>query len=977
MNVSPSSPFKLIYSLYQHEYLGYLFESFVIQVAENGKLTLTHQNISSKNAAEFASGLDERDYELIKIMDSMQQESVVHHFYKKKIKVNDFFLKIYDKESGNQLLQRQIADYLERRRSKILQLITGKDLYEMGNDGEPTWKKLQFQEELASVLFHFRRNEDNTHYFPTIKHAGEKVDFQYKNAYIICNDPAWMVVGSNLYSFEKNVDGNKLKPFLNKKFIMIPKKMEDTYYRKFVSQLVASFDVYAKGFDIKTVQSSPVPVITISELASSAQSLSLFDNKQEAVVTEEDGKILLELQFRYDQYEVSADKRIPVTVSLTKEEDHYTFFKIKRNLDQEKGALDFLEESGLSIKSGKLTLPKSEAFGWITIHQNEITERGFLLEQKSTSAKRYYIGPSSIELKVTENIDWFDINAVVKFGEYEIPFKVLRKHMLKRKSEITLPNGEIAVIPDTWFEEYSELLAFASEDDEGNLNLKKYHLSLVQELETNNLAKVSMDKKLKNLREFDRIDDYSLPENFSGTLRPYQKAGYNWMRFLNNFQFGGCLADDMGLGKTVQTLAFLQSFKENDELNSASLLIMPTSLIYNWEMEARKFTPELKLFIYTGTNRDKNIENFQKYDLIISSYGIIRLDIDILENYYFNYIILDESQAIKNPSSNIAKSVQRLRSKNRLILTGTPIENSTLDLWSQMSFVNPGLLGNQTFFKKEFQNPIEKLGNKRKTERLHTLIKPFILRRNKSQVVKELPDKVENVKYCSMTVMQEEEYERVKSSYRNNILDKIETEGLGKSQFLILQGLNKLRQIANHPKMSDPEYAGDSGKMEDIQHMILSSINQGHKILIFSQFVKHLKIVSDFLKSQAIKFAYLDGSTKDRIEQVKYFQENDDISLFLISLKAGGVGLNLTKADYVFLLDPWWNPAIEAQAVDRAHRIGQDNTVFTYRFISKNTVEEKILKLQQSKLKLAKDLISTEDSFVKSLSKEDIAGLLA
>jgi SNF2 family DNA or RNA helicase len=444
---------------------------------------------------------------------------------------------------------------------------------------------------------------------------------------------------------------------------------------------------------------------------------------------------------------------------------------------------------------------------------------------------------------------------------------------------------------------------------------------------------------------------------------------------LNKYKFGGCLADDMGLGKTVQTLALLQSQKEAG-IQQSSLLVMPTSLVYNWEMEARKFTPQLKIFVYTGTHREKKLDQFEGYDLVLTSYGIIRIDTDLLKNYYFNYIILDESQAIKNPSSNIAKAVLQLNARHKLILTGTPLENSTLDLWSQMNFVNPGLLGSERFFKNEFLFPIEKKNDEQKMQRLYTIIKPFILRRHKSQVATELPEKVENIHYSKMAADQEKEYEEAKSYFRNKILEQMDEKGKPKSQLILLQGLTKLRQIANHPKMVNQEYEGGSGKLEDVLHKLETVASEHHKILVFSQFVKHLAIIKNCLEDMGLQYAYLDGSTRDRKAQVDLFQQSKHIQVFLISLKAGGLGLNLTAADYVFILDPWWNPAIEAQAIDRAHRIGQERKVFTYKFITKNTVEEKILALQRNKKRLADELIATEESFVKSLSKEDILTLL-
>ena len=494
-------------------------------------------------------------------------------------------------------------------------------------------------------------------------------------------------------------------------------------------------------------------------------------------------------------------------------------------------------------------------------------------------------------------------------------------------------------------------------------------------VEKGELAKVSISRKLNNLRNFKKIEEFELPRNFKGKLRPYQRAGYNWLQFLKSYSFGGCLADDMGLGKTIQTLALLQSEKESGEAG-CSLLIMPTSLLYNWEMEAGKFTPELKVLSYSGTNRNKDVSSFKKYDMVLTSYGIARLDIEILKDYYFHYVILDESQLIKNPDSNISKAVKELKSKYKLILTGTPLENNTLNLWSQMSFINPGLLGNKSFFKNEFLTPIEKQNDEYKSKKLFTIIKPFILRRHKSQVAKDLPKKIENVQYSDMTLEQEARYDEVKSFYRNKILDEIETKGLKQSSFLLLQGLTKLRQIANHPYMVDPDYVDGSGKLEDITRMLENAIEQGHKMLIFSQFVKHLSIVKNMLDEKGIDYSYLDGSSTNRKQIVENFQNKPELKIFLISLKAGGLGLNLTTADYVFILDPWWNPATEAQAIDRAHRIGQKKTVFTYKFITKNTVEEKILALQQRKLKLVGDLILEEEGVLKSLSKSDIEELL-
>ena len=974
MKVSTAEPHQIIYSLFSHEYLGYLFESFVIQLNEVGKLTFKHQNISSKNAREFGDNLDERDYKVIELMDSIQQDVVYKKFNKKKLKPTEFFLKTFDKEKGDKVLQEAIHNYIDHKKSLILPLLHDKEVYIMGNDGEPAWKKVEMPEEKASVLFHFRKNEDNTHYFPTIKYAGEKVDFQYNNSQIICNEPAWLLVGEDkILTFKKGVDGKKIRPFLNKKFIVIPEKVEETYYKNFVTQLVANFDVYAKGFEIKVEKFRATPVLSFKELAT-VQPQDLFGNTTK--VEEEDEKFIFSLAFNYGNFKISSSGDDSSSVTLEKANDTYVFHKVVRDTEYEKEQLFFLKDNDLEIKNGKATISKGKAIDWINSHRDELVERGFKIEQANdTSEKKYFIGKSFINIEVRESNDWFDIYAIVTFGEYEIPFIDLKRYILQKKHEFELPNGQIAIIPDEWIQQYSELFAFSKEDENGGISLAKHHIALVHELQTENLAKISIDRKLERLREFDHIDDYELPSGFKGELRPYQKAGYNWMQFLNSYNFGGCLADDMGLGKTVQTLALLLDQKEKGA-NCPSLLIMPTSLVYNWEMEAKKFAPDLKILNYTGTYRNKDITQFSQYDIVLTSYGIIRIDIALLKEAYFNYIILDESQVIKNPNSNIAQAVKELKSTFKLILTGTPIENSTLDLWSQLSFINPGLLGSQSFFKNTYLNAIEKKQDLDTKKKLHTLVKPFILRRKKDQVLTELPPKIEQVRYCNMTTEQEKYYEEIKSQYRNSILEEIDHKGIGKSQILLLQGLTKLRQIANHPAMVNEDYEDSSGKLDTSLAMLEEVIEKNHKVLVFSQFVKHLTIVKKQLEAKGIDYAYLDGTTKSRQSQVELFQNNESIKVFLISLKAGGVGLNLTAADYVFILDPWWNPAIESQAIDRAYRIGQKNTVHTYKFITRNTVEEKIVKLQQNKKQLADELITIEESFVKNLSKEDIEEIL-
>ncbi|RPD49318.1 ATP-dependent helicase [Hymenobacter sediminis] len=987
MKVSTSQPFQIVYSLLEHEYLGYLFESYVVQRNQRGQLTLQHQTVSAKNAPEFADGLDETDFELIALTDQIQQDVVIKEFWSKKTTPADFFLKIYDADKGDKGLQEAICTYVQDRMGQILERLQGKQVFIMGKDGEPTWREIGVAPERASVLFHFRRNEDSTHYFPTIQYQGQKLDFQYKNAVIVCEQPAWLLLGDVLHNFHNDVDGKKLKPFLNKKFIVIPRQVEDSYFQRFVAPLVESFDVHARGFDIRSERYVARPQLTFSDApgatvvaarpatpsrrgnASAAQTTATA----EAVASEH---IHFDLSFRYGDHTVHTAHNKRVCVKLEKQEDNYIFHRLIRNLDREQEIIAELRDRALEVRNGRAVLEKATAFRWLHHHADELARMGFTVQQGVTSGKDYFIGSVTVQVGITESNDWFDVHGMVHFGEFAVPFIKLRPYILNKRHEFRLPNGQIAIIPEEWFTQYLELFAFSEEHNQ-TLTLRKHHMALVSDLQNGNLATVVMSRKLEKLREFEAVEDRPLPPSFRGELRPYQKAGYNWLHFVQEYQFGGCLADDMGLGKTVQTLAMLLQRKESGAAKgAASLLVMPTSLVYNWMTEAFKFTPTLRLLIYTGTYRDKNVEQFADYDVVLTSYGIVRLDADLLKTYKFDYVILDESQAIKNPSSTTSQAVRGLHSRHRLILTGTPVENSTMDLWSQMSFINPGLLGTQAFFRKEFLKPIEKGKDEAKTRRLHALIKPFILRRHKAQVARELPEKIENLSYCPMTEEQQQCYEETKSFYRNKILQSIEEHGTASTQFMLLQGLTKLRQIANHPRMADEEYAHESGKLREVVRMIKSVVSEGHKVLVFSQFVRHLDIVRASLDERQIEYAYLDGNTRDRHKEVARFQETDDLRVFLISLKAGGVGLNLTAADYVFILDPWWNPAVEAQAVDRAHRIGQQRTVFTYKFITQNTVEEKILALQNKKIQLVTDLITTDEAIIKSLTKEDIEELL-
>ncbi len=592
---------------------------------------------------------------------------------------------------------------------------------------------------------------------------------------------------------------------------------------------------------------------------------------------------------------------------------------------------------------------------------------------------KYNVNKPNIAVGVSSEIDWFDVSIAVSFGDETVPLSYLKKAVLKQESYIKLGDGSLGYLPDEWLKKMERYFRYGEISDNG-INISKHHFSLIDELfdeiDDEELKKEIEEKKTK-LTEFDRIKSNKLPRGITAKMRDYQTHGFNWLVFLNEFNMGGCLADDMGLGKTLQVICLLQHQK-NKKVKEPNLVVVPTSLIFNWQNEIEKFAPNLKVKVISGAKRDKSTTDFKKYNILLITYGLILRDIDYLKEYLFNYTILDESQAIKNPLSKRYKAVRLLQSRHRLVMTGTPVENGTMDLYSQMSFVNPGLLGTAAFFKDYFAKAIEKDKDENRTEELKKLIKPFLIRRTKEQVATELPEKTEMVLYCELEPAQRNVYDTFKNKYKNYLLGKIEDEGLNKSKMYVLEGLLKLRQICNSPALlTDKEdYGNESIKIKELTTHIKENTGQ-HKILVFSQFVKMLDLIKKALVTENVGYEYLDGKTKNRQEKVNNFQHNDKVRVFLISLKAGGTGLNLTSADYVYIVDPWWNPAVEAQAIDRCYRIGQTKKVMAYKMICKDTVEEKIVELQNRKMKMVKDIISTDDSILKSLTKSDIVNLFS
>jgi len=594
---------------------------------------------------------------------------------------------------------------------------------------------------------------------------------------------------------------------------------------------------------------------------------------------------------------------------------------------------------------------------------------------------RFNTAKPQTKIFISSNTDWFDAKVDIVFGDQQVSVAEVKRALANKQQFVQLGDGTLGILPEEWLKKYS-LLFRVGEGKTNSLKLSRYHLSVVDELyETRDEEELvlQLESKYQNLREFNQIKEIEPPYNLKMILRPYQVAGYQWLNYLKDIRWGGILADDMGLGKTVQALSFLEYFK-TDTGKLKALVVCPTTLIYNWENEIRKFTPKLTYRIHHGAARTRSKEELMDHDVTITTYGTLRSDIKLLMSVEFDYVILDESQAIKNPSSKVTRAAGLLNAKNRLCMSGTPLQNNTFDIFAQMNFLNPGMLGTMEFFRQEFAIPIDKFGEQDRKEHLKKLLYPFILRRTKEQVAKDLPEKQEMILFCEMEDEQRAIYDAYRNDFRNQILGTIETQGIQKSQLTILQGLMKLRQICDSPAILNEQekFENHSIKLDELAREITENIGN-HKALIFSQFLGMLALIRAKLEQLGVKYEYFDGSTSapDREKAIQSFQNNEEVRVFLISLKAGGVGLNLTAADYVYIVDPWWNPAVEQQAIDRTHRIGQTKNIFAYRMICKDTIEDKILQLQEKKRALAKDIISDDATFVKTLTREDVEYLFS
>ncbi|HYC93152.1 MAG TPA: SNF2-related protein [Thermoanaerobaculia bacterium] len=576
------------------------------------------------------------------------------------------------------------------------------------------------------------------------------------------------------------------------------------------------------------------------------------------------------------------------------------------------------------------------------------------------------------DVEISSGIDWFDLEVHASFGDVRLALPELLAAAEAKRSLLRLPDGSFGIVPASWTEALTPVIELGKVQGEAVRFRNAQALLIDALLRTNPRTADVHFEDLRTRLAAAAPEPRQEPPTLQATLRPYQRAGLGWLEFLRTTGLGGVLADDMGLGKTVQTLALLESIRVGRASARPSLVVAPRSLLFNWAAEARKFAPQLRVLEHHGTDRDRNV--FDDCDLVLTTYATMRLDITRLAETEFEYVILDEAQAIKNASSQVAKASRLLRGRHRLALSGTPIENHLGELWSLFEFLNPGLLGSVRSFNRTFA---AKNAPPERREALARALRPLILRRTKEQVAPELPERTEQTLYCELEGKQKEQYDELRDHYRDLLLGRIAKGGIEKSRMQILEALLRLRQAACHPALIDAESDAPSAKSELLLEELRDVVESGHRALVFSQFTSFLDLVRRGLDAEHVDYLYLDGRTRDRQSLVETFQRPDGPPLFLISLKAGGLGLNLTNADYIFLLDPWWNPAVEAQAIDRAHRIGRTNPVVAYRLIARDTVEEKILELQARKRELAESIISEDNSVLRKLEVEDLELLLS
>lgn len=983
LSPNPASNIAIMYNIAciirKNKHLGYLLLPYVVE--GDTKTDLRTCNLfSTEQPPEKGQNIDWA--QLHKLAHSLDQVQLMRKFSKTETKPDQFFLGL-----SNSAKDQLLFPYVWQQTDAIIKLA---HKLQIPIYTDTNWPLLNYEnlvyikEKQANIQLHFKRISEGTEYRMQLMLDDEKPNLQARGNKLLCIKPCYLIVENKLIHLQTIKNGKLLLPFLEKPVIHIPKRIEKQYFEKFIQKVANHTDIVAEGFELIDLDVNPCAQITIEQNWTGSYGISLA--------------------FDYGERLITANNRQISFTKMQSMKDGFVFRRFKRDFEWEDEQIILLKQFGLQqqeaffVKAGADNHSLNSFLESLISLKPKLEQNHFRIVQNLPD--NYLIYEPQISTNIEEGVDWFDLHITIKIGEVSMPFIALKNNILNHIKKFQLTSGEWFLIPDEWFEKYTGLCIHGRENNKA-LRISKHHYTL---LEPFHKTKAEVSQKAGH------IASPPVPILKNVHLRPYQLLGFRWLHHLTARGFGAILADDMGLGKTLQAIALLTNYfdtgngtiqpkqmaikntqldlfrdpvtesilhgqSESTNTSPPALIVMPTSLVYNWNNEIARFAPFLKTHIYTGGSREMMEHLTDSNHLILTTYGILRNDIETIKNYYFSFVILDESQAIKNPNSKTAQAVFSLQAKHKITLTGTPIENNLNDLWSQMHFANPGLLGSFASFNQHYVQPIKKQIESSESLQLKSIIEPFVLRRTKEQVAPELPPLTETTMSCQMDEIQQKLYEAEKSRYRNLILDSEDETKPNKKSIIVLQALMKLRLIANHPQMAGFDTTNTSGKFEEVTEQLHTIVQENQKVLVFSSFVRHLKLFEKYCIENNFGYAMLTGETSKRQEQIEHFKKNKETHVFLISLKAGGLGLNLTEASYVFLLDPWWNPAAEMQAISRAHRIGQDKKVFVYRFISRDSIEEKIQQLQGLKKKLSETFI-TDKQLVNEMGLNELIALL-
>lgn len=977
--------FQVVFNLYPFSENLYLPSANIVQEDKDGSLSHIMQKALPATLTTYSIALSPVLKQLFQIIEALTPKALEAKFKPPKARTVTELKQLLTDPAIKSSVEQYIHKELDLLLSEIL-----RNRFPITLDAERrTLAKdvlLVFSKEELLPHLSFHKTPEGVTYRLQLGSETEKWSIREHAVFPLTNtDPAWLIVGYALFR-TPGINGNMVRPFRQKDAIQIPPDKVKTYFKQFIAKKAGRTQIEAEGFE----------VLTANEL------LGVRLEPAENILEQ---RWVLKPVFEYQGAAfLPGEKRDRVTTVHFSETEgaEITVHQVCRDHALEAERLEFLENLGLVADSRVFYIPENDqpdptkttletVIYWLAAHRNALEAQGITLIQPQVEGRTIALLPSDLRVRSRMEGDWFDVDGQVQVGALSFPFKNLIQHIRKNDPFYKLPDGTFFLIPAAWMTRYADL-AQALQDNAEGLRLPKSLFTVVQDA---GLGEGEQGATLP-LIDPDTIDFEPSPD-LKATLRPYQLRGVKWLIGHYRHGLGACLADDMGLGKTLQTIAVLlhaktaritvapvsgiggaqmNMFQEyRSELKPLqALIILPASLVFNWQKELARFAPNLFVYAHSGPKRLKDSRAMAGYDVVLTTYHTARLDLELLGKQAWHYIVLDESQQIKNRESEVSKVILDLKADHKISLSGTPIENSLSDLWMQMEFINPDTLGSFRSFKEQFLIPIEKQNDERAQQRLFSRVRPFFLRRTKEEVAPELPELSDQLFYSEMSADQRKRYDQLKSAVRNEILSLFDDP---KTRIQALAALTRLRQLANHPLLVDAEYSGESGKFSDVLALWETVRKSGHKVLFFSSFEKHLRLFRAVFEKNGHPFAWLTGDTpgEERAKAVQRFQEDHSVQAFFMTLKAGGVGLNLTAADYVFILDPWWNPAVEAQAIARAHRIGQQRPVTALRFLAKDTIEEKIRSLQERKMALGKELFRGGEE-MPQLDRADLEMLL-